>query len=140
MFSNALVEVLHIKLKMSFPSHPETDGQTERVNQMLKCYLWNYCNYNQDNWAEILPMAEYAYNNSLTTTAGISPFIANFEFDSQTNWPIEAEVKHLESRNVVHWMTSVHTLCCRSVDTPQGKFEKYYNKHAKEPPKYSVGD
>ena len=85
-------------------------------------------------------MAEYAYNNSLTTATGMSPFFANFGFDPRTNWPIEAEAKNPASRNYVHWMTSVHTLCRRSLDTARETMAKYNNRHAKEPPKHLVGD
>ena len=61
-------------------------GQTERVNQTLEQYLRSFCNYDQDDWAELLPMAEYAYNNSVTSATGISPFYANYEFNPQTAW------------------------------------------------------
>jgi len=57
--------------------HPEGDGQTEQTNQTLKQYLRIYCNYQQDNWAELLPLAEFAFNNSPSTTTGVSPFFAN---------------------------------------------------------------
>ena len=37
--------------------HPEGDGQTERANQTLEQYLQSYCNYQQDNWSKLLPLA-----------------------------------------------------------------------------------
>ena len=74
----AIVDTLGIKSKMSSSFHPQTDGQTERVNQTLECYLWNYCNYEQDNWEEMLPMAEYAYNNSLHSTFKMTPCFAKY--------------------------------------------------------------
>jgi len=43
--------------------HPQSDGQTERVNQMLEQYLWIYCDYQQDDWHELLPLVEFIYNN-----------------------------------------------------------------------------
>ena len=57
--------------------HPEGDGQTERTNQTLDQYLQVYCNYQQDNWSKLLPLAEFAYNNTLSATTGITPFFAN---------------------------------------------------------------
>jgi len=39
-----------------------------------------FCNYEQYNWSEMLPMGEYAYNNSVTTATGLSPFYANYSF------------------------------------------------------------
>ena len=58
---------LDVRLRKSTAFHPQTDGQTERVNQFLEQYLRQYCNYVQDNWYDLLPLAEYAYNNSATT-------------------------------------------------------------------------
>ena len=57
---------LDIRLRKSTACHPQTDGQTKRVNQSLQQYLCQYCNYEQDNWNYLLQLAEYAYNNSAT--------------------------------------------------------------------------
>ena len=57
--------------------HPKGDGQTECTNQTLEQYLHVYCNYQQDNWSELLSLAEFAYNNALSATTGVSPFFAN---------------------------------------------------------------
>jgi len=43
--------------------HPQTDRQTEHVNQALEQYLRCYVNYNLSNWSDLLPSAEFAYNN-----------------------------------------------------------------------------
>src|SRR4028119_107955 len=70
--------VLKIKQSMSTAFHPQTDGQTERLNQTVEAYLRSFVTYKQDNWSEMLPLCEYAYNNSVTTATGISPFYANW--------------------------------------------------------------
>ena len=57
--------------------YPEGDGQTECMNQILEQYLHVYCNYQQDNWSELLPLVEFAYNNAPSATTGVSPFFAN---------------------------------------------------------------
>jgi len=57
--------------------HPKGDGQTKHTNQTFKQYLCVYCNYQQDNWSKLLPLIEFAYNNALSATIGISPFFAN---------------------------------------------------------------
>ena len=66
-------------MKLHFTSgyHPEGDSQPEQTNQTLEQYLQVYCNYQQDNWAELLPLAEFAYNNMPSATTGIMPFFAN---------------------------------------------------------------
>jgi len=47
------------------------------MNQTLEQYLCIYCNYQKDNWSELLPLTEFAYNNALSATTGVSPFFAN---------------------------------------------------------------
>ena len=73
----SLRKALDMRLHFTSSYHPEGDGQTERTNQTLEQYLWSYCNYQQDNWSELLPLAEFAYNNAPSTTTGVSPFFAN---------------------------------------------------------------
>ena len=60
-------------MKLHFTSgyHPEGDGQTKRTNQTLKQCLQVYCNYQQDNWSELLPLAEFAYNNAPNATTAL---------------------------------------------------------------------
>ena len=57
--------------------HLEGDGQTEQMNKTLEQYIRVYCNYQQDNWDSLLPLAEFAYNNAPSATTGISLFFAN---------------------------------------------------------------
>ena len=53
---------LDVRLRKIMAFHPQTDGQTESVNQSLEEYLRQYCNYEQDNRNDLLPLAEYTYN------------------------------------------------------------------------------
>jgi len=57
--------LLSIKVTASTTYHPQTDGQTEHVNQELEQYLRVFVNERQDDWDEWLPMAEFAYNNHI---------------------------------------------------------------------------
>ena len=66
-----------MKLHFTLEYHPEGDGQTEHVNQTLEQYLQIYCNYQQDNWHSLLPIAEFCYNSTLSSTTGVTPFFAN---------------------------------------------------------------
>ena len=66
-FWETMTGILKIKRDMSTAFYPQTDGQTERVNQSIEPYLRTFCNYKQNNWSEMLLMGEYAYNNSVTT-------------------------------------------------------------------------
>jgi hypothetical protein len=77
-FWSALVELLGVKHKMSSAFHPQTDGQTERVNRVLEEYLRHYVNPSHDDWDEWLPLAEFAYNNSVHEATGETPFFLNY--------------------------------------------------------------
>jgi hypothetical protein len=125
---------------MSTAFHPQTDGQTERINQVIEHYIHTYCNYEQSNWYEMLAMAEYAYNNSITTATDYSPFYSNYGFHPKTTWPTDYEAKNPASRQYVHWMTGVHTVCRQNLKESRERMGKYYDKHAKEPPMYKIGD
>ena len=74
----SLGKKLNIKRKMSTAYHPQTDGQTESVNQVLGGYLRIFVNYDQNDWYNLLPLAEFAYNNSATSAHGMRPFFANY--------------------------------------------------------------
>jgi len=65
---------------MSTAFHPQTDGQTERLNQTIDAYLGSFVSKEQDDWVHLLPMAEFAYKNSTTTGNGMSPFYLNYRF------------------------------------------------------------
>ena len=66
------------KLAMSTPYHPQTDGQTERMNRLLEDTLRHYVNEHQSNWVSLLPMAEFAINNAYQSSIQSSPFFLNF--------------------------------------------------------------
>jgi hypothetical protein len=75
LFWESLFEMLGTKLKMSTSDHPQTDGQTERTIQTLEQFLRVSVNYAQDNWDEVLPMLEFAFNKGTHSTTGMSPFM-----------------------------------------------------------------
>ena len=79
-FWSALCFHLKIKQRLSTAFHPQTDGQTERQNQTLEQYLRGYGNYQQDDWVEWLAIAESAYNNSVHSMTGETPFYLAYGF------------------------------------------------------------
>jgi hypothetical protein len=62
----------------SMAYHPQTDGQTERMNQELEIYLRFYVNGSHTDWSSLLPLAEFAYNDKIHSTTHISPHFALF--------------------------------------------------------------
>ena len=52
------IKALGMERQLSTTYHPQTDGQTERINQEIGIFLWHYVNYQQDNWMDWLATAE----------------------------------------------------------------------------------
>jgi transposase InsO family protein len=77
----ALMQILWVNHKLSTAYHPQTDGQTERLNQVLEQYLRFYVDDCQDNWIQLLLVVQIAYNQSSTTCTGTSPFFVNYGFE-----------------------------------------------------------
>ena len=73
-------EILKFDHNLSTAFHPQTDGQTERVNQELEHFLRCYLNFTQDNWVQLLQMANYAYNSNIHWSTGSSPFTTVFGY------------------------------------------------------------
>jgi hypothetical protein len=76
-FWRALLDSLGTKLSVSTAFHPQTDGQTERANRTLEEMLRAFVNHRQDNWARLLPLVEFAYNNSQQASTKQTPFYLN---------------------------------------------------------------
>ena len=76
-----LNRMLGINSKMSMVFHPQTDGQTERVNQKLEQYLRMFINHRQEQQPEWLGTVEFTYNNKVHSSTRTSPFKKNYKQD-----------------------------------------------------------
>ena len=138
-FWQSLMDQMGTKQKLSTSYHPQTDGQTERTNQTIEQYLRCYLNYEQDNWVKLLPMAQFAFNNSASVT-GISPFYANF--GKHPN--IIKEPKGLkpiaEKANVsINRMKELHDMMQHELEFISEKMAKHANKKRSEGPDLRKG-
>jgi hypothetical protein len=139
-FWKEVMAFLGVQQRMSTAFHPQTDGQTERVNQVLEAYLREYCNYEQNDWAELLPLAEYAYNNSFSTATGLSPFYANYGFNPRTNWPTAEQPRNPGSELYAHWLQAVHEQAKTRLEATRDRMAKYWDQNKREGPSFAVGD
>ena len=73
-FWKSLFKGLNTTLKFSTSFHPQTDGQTERVNKVLEDLLKMYINKHSGKWEDYLHLVEFAYNNHYQASARYSPF------------------------------------------------------------------
>ena len=79
-FWSSLCYFLSIQRRLSTSFHPQTDGQTERQNSTIEPYLRVFVNWEQNNWACLLPMTEFAYINAKNASTGRTPFELNYGF------------------------------------------------------------
>ena len=70
--------MLGIKTKLSTTFHPQTDGQTKRMNQEVEQYLRFFIEHRQKDWPEWLVMTKFAINNKAHTATKVSLFMANY--------------------------------------------------------------
>jgi hypothetical protein len=100
---------LGVKHKMSTLYYPQTDRQTERLNQTLEQYLQCYVNDRQDNWISLLPLAQIVYNHAPTTTTGMSLFYATYGFQpNNLNRTIEVLAKNLAAAVTAFDLQQIH--------------------------------
>ena len=74
-FMRGLSEILGIKVAASTAYHPQTDGQTERINQEVEQFLRLFVNQRQDDWYDWISIAEFAYNDHVHASTQASLFM-----------------------------------------------------------------
>src|SRR4051812_39003385 len=76
-FIQSLYQILEVKGNLFTAYHPQTGGQTERVNQEIERYLQIYINHHQMDWVEWLSIAAFLYNNKIYSSTKQTPFFVN---------------------------------------------------------------
>jgi len=138
-FLTSLMQLLQVKLNLSTAFHPESDGQTERVNQTLEQYFRSYCSYQQDDWASLLPFAEHAYNNSMSESTKTSPFEINYGFSPRTQWSgIVSDNKgiHPDSELVVKHREGTWQEIRETIQQAQERQRKWHDQKRQPAPDY----
>ena len=82
----SLCYFLGVKWKLSTAFHLQTNGQTKRQNSTMEAYLQAFVNFEQNDWARLLPMAEFAYNNAKNASTGHTPFELNCSFHPRMSY------------------------------------------------------
>ena len=73
---------MKMKCRLSTVFHSQTDEQTECQNQILKHYIRCYCSDKQDNWINLLSLAEFAYQNKMQTLIEYNLFYTIYNYHS----------------------------------------------------------
>jgi hypothetical protein len=102
-FNSKLMKAIYERIGTS-PSfstayHPQTDGVTERINQWMEGWLRSFANYWQDDWADLLPIAEFSYNLQKHRVTGSSPFA--IVYGREPLWNISSEETTVPEANTI---------------------------------------
>ena len=92
-FSRELCRTLGITQNISTAYHPQTDRQSERTNQRLEQYLRIFIDYHQQNWASLLPLAQYTLNawpNAMTKKAPFELIMGHIPRVHQMAWSFKS--------------------------------------------------
>src|ERR1700734_2168450 len=139
-FFRSLRKALDMKLHFTSGYHPEGDGQTECTNQTLEQYHCVYCNYKQDNWSDILALAEFAYNNAPSATTGISPFFANKGYHPNLTVHPERDLASSRAKDLVVNLDELHQELKSAIAEAQLRYQGPADARRTPAPDFKVGD
>jgi len=120
--------------------HPSANGQVEHLNSTLEQYLCIYCNYKQDSWSKLLPLAEFAYNNVPHSSTGILPFFAMHGYDPLIAVYPDAEITDLRTCHFTVNFNEHHKFLHDHMKEAQETMTCYVNQDCLAPPPFYVGD
>ncbi len=116
-FWSSLCYFLGIKRKLSTTFHPQTDSQTKRQNIMMEAYLRVFVNWEQDDWAKLLPIAEFAYNNVKNTNTGHTPFELNYGYHPRVFFEedIDPCLRSRSANKLAEELRELMEVCCQNL-------------------------
>jgi Chromo (CHRromatin Organisation MOdifier) domain len=140
-FTRELYRLLGIKLAATTAYHPQGDGQTERVNQELEQYLRLFTNQRQDDWVDLLPFAEFQYNNQIHSSTQHVPFLLDSGRIPRMGFEPQLRRSHVESVNefkdrMQETLEEAKSALAKSKDD----MAQYYNRRRVPSPEYKTDD
>ena len=139
-FFRSLGTALDMHLHFTSGYHPKGDGQTECTNQTLEQYLRVYCNYQQDNWSELLPLAEFAYNNAPSATTGVSPFFANKGYHLNITVHPARDIASSRACDFAVDLDELQSTLKTEISTAQQRYQKSTDAQHSPTPDFKAGD
>ncbi len=141
-FMKELYRLLDITPNASTTWHPQTDGQTERVNQEIEKYLRIFVNYRQDDWTNWLPLAEFAHNNWVHSATSKSPFMVLYGRNPRlipdaSNY---YSISNPAAEEFMTTMSNIHRETCDALQKAATNMKRQYDKRKTASRDYQVGD
>jgi hypothetical protein len=134
-----VTELLGTRLCVSSSFHPQTDGQTERVNQTLEAYLRHFVSATFNDWNLLLSRAEFAHNNAFHESVQATPFYLNHGRHPRTPMGGKHDDVYPDSAAFVERLQSTLTLARKLLIAAQQRQKAYEDKHKIER-SYEIGE
>jgi transposase InsO family protein len=131
-FWEKVTELLGVRRCLSTAFHPQTDGQTERMNRTLEEVLRSFVAPDQSDWDEKLPLIEFAMNNSVNASTGTTPFL--MEYGQEPLTPASLPIARINSKAfkfVANWESRVKD-AKRMLQEAQHRQKSLYDRKVQE--------
>jgi hypothetical protein len=141
LFMKELHRLLGIETASSTAYHPQTDGQTERVNQELEQYIRVFVGERQDDWYSLLPLAEFSYNNHIHSSTQHTPFLLDTGRHPRMGFephqpPSKVEAVNEFTNRMKNTLEEAKSALAKAKDD----MTRYYNQRRTPAPTYAPGD
>ncbi len=132
-FWSSLCYFLGIKRKLSTAFYPQTDGQTERQNSTMEAYFRAFVNWEQDDWARLLPIAEFAYNNAKNASTGHTPFKLNCDYHPRISFKedVDPRLRSRSANELAEELRELIEVCCQNLLHAQELHKRAHDKGVK---------
>ena len=123
---------LDTKLNLSMAYHPQTDGQTKRVNQVLEDMLRAYVSKKQKNWEDYSPILEFAYYSAKHVTTRFSPFTLMYGYQPRSLITVGLVMEGIpQAKDFLNKNFDMFRVARQNVKQAQDKYKKYADEHCR---------
>ena len=137
-FWQTLMKSVRTNYRLTTAYHPQTNGQVERMNQTLEQFLRAYINYEQNDWVQWLPIAQYAYNNGVYSATQVTPFYTNYGYNPEILYQLR-EGSLLGEERAEH-LKGLQEKLSNNIAFLNSAMGKYYDKRREDTPPWKEGD
>ena len=139
-FMKDLHQLVGTKTNISTAYHPQTDSQTERMNQEIEQYLHIFMNERQTDWVDWLSLATFSYNDKEQTSTGQLPFFLNHGRHPNKGLEPRQEVKSQVAQDFINNLTKARTEAQATLTKVAETMKTFYDKKRAGAHNYDKGD
>jgi transposase InsO family protein len=139
-FMKAFYHLVGIEANPSTAYHPQTGGQTERMNQEIEQYLRIFVDHRQSDWAEWLSLAEFAHNDKIHSATGYSPFFLDYGQHPWKGIEPRRTTRNENAQAFADRMRRIRQDAISSLNRAADTMKRYYDKKKGKAVEYKHGD